>query len=87
MLRALVTFAALSMAGTVIMSLLPDGSLKRTAAMVLGLLSLLCWTEGIALLLGLSLTWNDSTITLVPTSVNVEQAHSEAAAALAERWE
>ena len=68
MLQALSTFAALSMAGTVILSLLPEGGVKRTAALVLSLLTLLCWTEGIATLLGLSFPVQDAPSALVPTS-------------------
>lgn len=87
MLESLTTFAALSMAGTVILSLLPDGGVKRTAGMVLGLLTLLCWAEGIASLLGFSFSGNNPGTSLVPTAVSVEYAFEEAAEALAERWE
>ena len=48
MLKLLTTFAALSMAGTVMLTLLPEGGMKRTAGMAIGLLTLLCWTEGVA---------------------------------------
>lgn len=87
MLQALSTFAALSMAGTVILSLLPEGGVKRTAALVLSLLTLLCWTEGIATLLGLSFPVQDAPSALAPTAFCVESAADEAAASLSERWD
>lgn len=87
MLKALSTFAALSMAGTVILSLLPEGGVKRTAGMVVSLLTLLCWAEGIASLLGFSISLTPPQTALAPTAVSVEQAYGEASAALAERWE
>ena len=37
-MHLLATFAAFSMAGTVLLSLLPEGGIKRTAAMAVGLL-------------------------------------------------
>ena len=87
MLQALSTFTALSMAGTVILSLLPEGGVKRTAALVLSLLTLLCWTEGIATLLGLSFPVQDTASPLAPTAFCVESAADEAAASLSERWD
>lgn len=87
MLQALSTFAALSMAGTVILSLLAEGGVKRTAALVLSLLTLLCWAEGIATLFGLSFPVQDAPSALVPTAFSVESAADEAAASLSERWD
>lgn len=87
MMDLLGTFAALSMAGTVVLSLLPEGGLKRTASMAVGLLMLLCWAEGIASLLGLSLPDVSAPQALAPTAVSVEEAAQEASAALHELWE
>lgn len=87
MLQALSTFAALSMAGTVILSLLPEGGIKRTAALVLSLLTLLCWAEGIASLMGFYCPVQDEASALVPTAFSVESAADEAASALSERWD
>jgi hypothetical protein len=87
MLQALSTFAALSIAGTVILSLLAEGGVKRTAALVLSLLTLLYWAEGIATLLGLSFPVQDAASPLAPTSFCVESAAEEAAASLSERWD
>ena len=53
MMQTIATFAALSMAGTIVLSLLPEGGIKRTAAMAVGLVTLMCWAEGIAGLFGL----------------------------------
>ena len=47
------SFASLALVSGVIMSLLPEGSIKRTAAMTVGLLMLLCWLEGLQGLLPL----------------------------------
>lgn len=87
MLQALSTFAALSMAGTLILSLLPEGGIKRTAGLVLSLLTLLCWADGIASLLGLSFTVQDASSALVPIAFSMESATDEAAATLSERWD
>ena len=76
MLKPLFSFAALSIAGSVVLSLLPHGSLRKTAAMVIGLLTMLCWAEGF---LGL-LNWtggSQSDITvLMPTSVTLSSMTS-----------
>ncbi len=87
MMDLLGTFAALSLAGTAVLSLLPEGGLKRTASMAVGLLMLLCWAEGIASLLGLSIPDISEGQALAPTSVSVENAAREASAALHEIWE
>lgn len=82
MMQTLATFAALSMAGTVILSLLPEGGLKRTAGMAVGLLTLMCWAEGIASLLGIDLNADVPSTALVPTAVTVTDVSAEAAASL-----
>ena len=55
LMQLLTTFAVLSMAGTVLLSLLPENGMKRTAGLAVGLLTILCWAEGIAHLLEISL--------------------------------
>ena len=87
MMQILTTFAALSLAGTVLLSLLPEGGLKRTAGMAVGLLTLMCWAEGVASLLGLELPDVTAGSILVPTAITVEDATQEASATLAARWE
>lgn len=44
-------FIALTLCCGVVLTLLPEGSLRRTAALVLGLVMTLCWADGIASLL------------------------------------
>lgn len=44
LLKSFVTLALISGA---LLVLLPDGSLRRTAALVMGLLLTLCWAEGL----------------------------------------
>lgn len=87
MMQSLMTFAALSMAGTVVMSLLPEGGLKRTAGMAVGLLTLLCWAEGVASLLGIDLSTEAPASILAPTAVSVEGAAAGAISALSGQWE
>lgn len=80
-------FAALSMAGTVLLSLLPAGGMKRTAAFAFGLLTLMCWAESIAALLGVQLDVQQPDTALSSTAVSVEQAAITAIDALHARWE
>lgn len=87
MMQMLVTFAALSMSGTALLSLLPEGGIKRTAGLAMGLLTLMCWAEGIAALLGIELSFNAPSTILSPTAVSVEEAVQKASAALAAQWE
>lgn len=51
MMELLKRFAALALVSGVLLTLLPEGSLRRTASMTIGLLMLLCWAEGISSLL------------------------------------
>lgn len=44
-------FIALTLCCGVTLTLLPEGSLRRTAALVIGLLMTLCWAESLAALL------------------------------------
>lgn len=86
-MELLTTFAALSMAGTVILSLLPEGGIKRTASMAVGLLTLICWAEGIAALFGIELSADMPESALVPTAITVQEAAAEAAVRLEFQWE
>lgn len=83
MMSTLSTFAALSMAGTVVLSLLPEGGIKRSAGMAVGLLTLMCWAQGIASLLHIDLAVAAPDTMLSPTAITVESAAQDAAAALA----
>ena len=84
MMQNLATFAALSMAGTALLSLLPEGGMKRTAGMAVGLLTLLCWAEGIASLLGIELATDAPSTALTPTAYSMEAAAAEALSTLRE---
>ena len=83
MMGRLATFAALSMVGTVLLSLLPEGGIKRSAGMAMGLLTLMCWAQGIASLLHIDLAAAAPDTILSPTAITVESAAQDAAAALA----
>ena len=87
MMELLSTFAALSMAGTVILSVLPEGGIKRTAGMAVGLLTLMCWVEGITGLLGVDVSSGMPETVLAPTAVSIEEASGNASAALERIWE
>lgn len=45
LIEAIHTFAALALACGVVGTLLPEGALKKTAALVMGLLLTLCWAD------------------------------------------
>lgn len=87
MMQTLASFAALSMAGTVLLSLLPDGGLRRTAAMVIGLMTLMCWAEDILALFGRELPVGTVTGVLSPTTVTLQNAEQDALSVLSARWE
>ena len=87
MLLALTSFAALSMGVTIILSILPEGGVKRTASFVLGLMTLLCWAEGIASLFAVDFPAPEAGTPLVMTALTVESVAEESAAMMEERWE
>lgn len=87
MMPLLIAFSALSMAGTVVLSLLKDGGMKRTAALAIGLLTLMCWAEGIAALLGIELELDAPDTLLTPTAYSVRDAEIQAASTLSARLE
>lgn len=84
MMHLLTTFAALSMAGTVLLSLLPEGGMKRTAGLAVGLLTILCWAEGIARILEIDLGADFPGTVLSSTTVTLDDAVTDALAALQE---
>ena len=87
MTQLLGRFAALSMIGTVMLSLIPSGGMKRTAAFAIGLLTLVCWAEGIAELLNIHLEIQPPASVLGSTAVMIEQTAAAAADTLCGRWE
>ena len=84
MMHLLTTFAALSMAGTVLLTLLPEGGMKRTAGLAVGLLTILCWAEGIARILEIDLGADFPATVLSSTAVSLEGAATDALAKLQE---
>lgn len=84
MLQMLSRFAALSLVSGLVMSLLPEGSLRRTAAMVVGLMMLIFWAEGISGAIGaLSALPDDAGPLPLLTSTGVDLADAQASAAAA----
>ena len=75
-------FAILTLAAGMILSLLPEGSVRRTASMAAGLMMLLFWAEGISALLESALLFSvpDAPLTpLTSTGSDVTQAAATAA--------
>jgi len=87
MMQTLAAFAALSMVGTIFLSLLPEGGIKRTAGMIIGLFTLLCWAEGISALLGIELTHPQPSTAFTSTKLRIESAASNAKDVLCTMWE
>ncbi len=81
-MQLLQTFAALSLASGAVMALLPEGGLRKTAGMVVGLLMLLCWAEGIAGVLGWSVEVDLPQTVLSSAQVDVEAVAQQALARL-----
>lgn len=90
MMELLKRFAALSLVSGLMLSLLPEGSMRRTASMAAGLLMLLCWTDSISSLLkDFSLLPAGSTPAslLTATGVTLDSAWESAALTMQERME
>jgi len=84
MMHLLTHFAAFSMAGTVLLSLLPEGGMKRTAGMAVGILTLLCWAEGIRQLLNIKLTADFPASVFTATTCSLQDASLHALTVLQE---
>lgn len=87
MLKMLSSFAALSLCGTVILTILPEGGIKRTAGMAIGLLTLMCWIQGVSALFRLDTAVSLPSTILAPTSRSLPDAAAEASAFLSSQWE
>ena len=83
-MRLLTTVAALSLAGTVLLSLLPEGGMKRTAGLALGLLTMLCWAEGISALLQIDLGTDFPSSVFSTTTTSLTSACHDAITSLQE---
>lgn len=67
-------FIALALCCSVVTTLLPEGSLKRTAALVIGLMLTLCWAECLAGLFRWPEPDTTSAAILTPTAYRWEDA-------------
>lgn len=75
-------FAILTLAAGMILSLLPEGSLRRTASMAAGLMMLLFWADGISAILNSAMVLSVPEAPLTPltsTGSDVTQAAATAA--------
>ena len=66
------TFATLALISGALLVLLPEGSLRRTAALVMGLLLTLCWARGLTDLLQPTQDTEPPDTALSPTGVTVQ---------------
>lgn len=73
-------FIALALCSGAVMTLLPQGSLRKTAALVIGLMMTLCWAECVASLLD----WPDWTLSSAPALTETGYSYEAALASLAE---
>ena len=65
------TFATMALISGALLMLLPEGSLRKTAALVMGLMLTLCWAEGIIMLFRLPVggAYPDTVLTDTGTTV------------------
>lgn len=90
MLELLKQFAVMTVAAGMMLSLLPEGGVRRTASMAAGLMMLLFWAEGVGKLLesaGSLLIPGTPETPLASTGSGVEQAAASAAQTLHSLWE
>ena len=90
MLEILGRFAALSLVSGLMLTLLPDGSIRRTASMAVGLLLLLFWMDSLkGVVTALTALPDLSTPSpfLTSTGVSLSQAEEAAASALSPETE
>ena len=67
------TFATLALISGALLVLLPEGSLRRTAALVMGLLLTLCWAQGLMALIQLPPASDMPDTVLSSTGMTVQQ--------------
>lgn len=71
------TFVTLALISGTLLVLLPEGALRRTAALVMGLLLTLCWAEGLMTFLTWSSEGDLPESALSPTGVTVQELMPE----------
>lgn len=76
-------FIALTLCCGLVLTLLPEGSLRRTAVLVLGLTITLCWAESVFSLLQWPSLSEPPATALTPTGYNAGAAQAAYASALA----
>ena len=79
------TFATMALLCGALLMLLPEGSLRRTAALVMGLLLTLCWAEGLAGVISLPEGGALPDTVLSPTGASLRTTAVDAADSLARR--
>ena len=78
MFELLTGFAALSVLAGMLTALLPEGSLRRTACMVVGLLMLMYWYDGLQTLTGLFPGFSGApSPILAPTGISLPDPSAE----------
>lgn len=87
MMSLLHSFASLTLVSVLVLTLLPEGTLRRTASMAVGLLMLLLWAEGLPALFSLPDAAPSPASILAPTGADLEAQESSARAALHTLWE
>lgn len=75
-------FVALTLCCGLVLTLLPEGSLRRTAALVIGLMMTLCWADSILALLHLPPLPDLPASVLTETGYDVQQAWDDYASTL-----
>lgn len=83
MMELLETFSALALVSGLMSALLPEGSLRRTAAMAAGLLMLLIWSDGLGALMQLP-EFSPPASVLTASGTGVDQCAEAAAQAYLE---
>ncbi len=76
------TFSTLALMASAILTLLPEGSLRKTAALALGLMITLCWVQGLMELMHSPELPAFSAAALAPTSLSLAGAEEAAYHAL-----
>lgn len=72
-------FATMALISGALLMLLPEGSLRKTAALVMGLLLTLCWAEGLLALFRMPEGGALPDTALSPTGVTIQSAAEDAA--------
>lgn len=80
MIELLRTFSTLALISGAVLTLLPEGSMRKTAAMALGLMITLCWAQGLLKLLDLPDISPSVFSALSPTDLSLADAEAKAQA-------